>query len=302
MLPLHNPARDLTLLILLAVPCLSCSDKPKTDLAVIEALSESIETSNKSLESANTDILTSLNQKLHDPATAERANYWQPRTEKIQSLSRKIYDRIEKPKPTLHEGIGIKSDKCVDLYEALLNYKKEILKIDPQITKTFEKSIVVFTSSLDFSIDKRRELFKKYFDGASLSATKAMLSNLQNNIRINENKLLMYCHERIGTRAGHCTFISPIIGQSSTIVQPGERMEIFAGVGEFYTDAKPEIFIYGTRISKNTSGVFSYKLKASSKPGKYYVPVKINYITQDGIPVTNEVEIIYTVANIQKQE
>jgi len=302
MLPLHNPARDLTLLILLAVPCLSCSDKPKTDLAVIEALSESIETSNKSLESANSDIMASLNQKLSDPATGERAKYWLLRTEKVQSLSRSIYDKIEKLKPTLDKELRIKRDKSLDLYEALINYKKEVLKIDSQITHTFEKSIVVFTSSLNFSNDKQRDLFGKYFDGASVSAARAMLSKLQNNIRVNENKLLLFCHERIGTRGGRCTFISPIVGQSSTIVQPGERLEIFAGIGEFYPDVKAEMFIYGYPVSKNTKGVFSCKLKTSSKPGKYYVPVKINYITQDSVPVTNEVEIIYTVANIQNQE
>jgi hypothetical protein len=44
-----------------------------------------------------------------------------------------------------------------------------------------------------------------------------------------------------------------------------------------------------------------YKLKAPSKPGKYYVPVKINYTDQDGSQQTVQKEIEYTVANIQKQ-
>ena len=44
-----------------------------------------------------------------------------------------------------------------------------------------------------------------------------------------------------------------------------------------------------------------YKLKAASRPGKYYVPVKINYTDQNGKQQTVQKEIEYTVAKIQQQ-
>jgi len=84
-------------------------------------------------------------------------------------------------------------------------------------------------------------------------------------------------------------------------VQAGERIEIFAGVGEFRSDMKCEIFIYGKQVNIKDNAVAHYRLKAASTPGKYFVPVKINYTDQNGARQSIQKRIEYTVANIQEQ-
>ena len=128
-----------------------------------------------------------------------------------------------------------------------------------------------------------------------------MLSKFQNNIRINEERILVFCHEQIGSTGPNCTFISAISAQNKSVVQAGEKIEIYAGVGEFSSNMKTEVFIYDKPVRLDENAIAIYKLKAASKPGKYYVPVKINYTDQNGRQQTVQKEIEYTVANIQQQ-
>jgi hypothetical protein len=92
-----------------------------------------------------------------------------------------------------------------------------------------------------------------------------------------------------------------MVGQNSTILMPGEELQIYSGIGSFSLESRPKISVYGKPIPIEADGIAVYKIKTLSKPGKYYVPVKINYIDQEGRQQTVEREIEYTVANIQKQ-
>ena len=66
----------------------------KTDLAVIQALTESIENSNKASELSSSYAL-SLQDKLSNPGTHEKAKYWFPKTEKVANISKSAFDFIE---------------------------------------------------------------------------------------------------------------------------------------------------------------------------------------------------------------
>lgn len=79
-------------------------------------------------------------------------------------------------------------------------------------------------------------------------------------------------------------------------MQKGEIIEINAGVGAFSIKAEPNIVINGKHIDINSDGVAIYKFKSSSKPGKHYVPVSIEFIKPDGQKIKVEKKIEYTVA------
>lgn len=129
----------------------------------------------------------------------------------------------------------------------------------------------------------------------------AILGKLQNNIKINEEKIIRFCFEQTGKIAlGPCFPDLPIVVQSSTIVQPSEKIEIIAGICSFYTRVETEVFVYENQVAIGDDGVAISKIKAASKPGKYYVPVKIIYTDQNGKRQSIQKEIEYTVANIQK--
>jgi hypothetical protein len=116
-----------------------------------------------------------------------------------------------------------------------------------------------------------------------------------------ENKVIMFCHEQVGSNGGPCTFVSALTGISTSFVQPGEQIEIFSGVGSFDSRPEPEIFVYGKPVRLTENAIAVCKFKAEKRPGKYYVPVKINYTDQNGRRQSIQKEIEYTVANIQEQ-
>ena len=155
------------------------------------------------------------------------------------------------------------------LFNKLTKYKDDLLQIDPLITDEFRNSIIVFTRSFDSVEINQNDLFYSFFDGTSAISSHSIPA--------------------------------PVVVQSSTIVQSDEPIEITAGVASFENYFKPKVFIYGKLLPLGSNGVTHYVIKAASKPGKYYVPVKINYMDQDGRQVTVQKEIEYTVANIEKQ-
>ena len=305
MLPLHIAFRKLISPFLVLI-FTSCSYRPNTDAEIIKALNESVENSNRNLSVFTNEIMWALQEKQRDPTTSERANYWYPRAQKIQQISKEAIDYIEKIKIDFdrksRDANNVFKIDDLALYEMLISYRKQVLQVDFNIGKAFERSISLFTQTLDSSSHHQKNLFQRFFDDVPIFNAKAMLTKLQNNITVNEQKIVEFCHEQTGkVTFGPCVVDWPIVAVSSTFVQPGEKIEIIAGIGSFYSNIEPEIFIYGKQVTLIDNSLATYKLKAETKPGKYHVPVKINYKNQDGNEVTVEKEITYTVANMEKQ-
>jgi hypothetical protein len=300
MLPLHTSFRNLLSIPFFLIILASCSSTSKKNTEIIKALNESIETSNKWLEQSSNDILIALNDKQNDIATVERAKYWYPKGELAHKISKEAFDYVEALKRELASGDD--AIEAHELFKKLINYKIELLNIDSTVAIQLNKTLLLFTQAIDSSKREQQILFDKYFNNLSNVSMKAMLSKLQNNIKTNEEKIIRFCFEQTGKVVfGPCSPDLPIVVQSSTVVQPGEKIEIITGICSFYTRIEPEVFVYEKRAPIGTDGVAISKFKAESKPGKYYVPVKINYTDQDGRQQTVQKEIEYTVANIQKQ-
>ena len=309
MLPLHTTIRNLLSISTIILIFTSCSHESEKNLAIIKTLDESLAYSNKLLNVSTSEILISLNEKLNERSTQERAKIWFQKAQTVEAATKEVNNYIEKIKVELLEKGGKNSyavrkllNRNADgIYEGLMNYKETVLATDDRIHKQFSRSLVVVSSLFDTLGKNGTDLFNTFFDNENIYPSKAMLTKLQNNVKVIENKVIMFCHEQVGAVGGPCISMWPIIGQSSTIVQAGERIELTAGIGSFYFDFEPHVSIYGKEIPITERGLAVYKLKASSKPGKYYVPVKINYTDQDGKQITVQKEIEYTVANIQKQ-
>lgn len=95
---------------------------------------------------------------------------------------------------------------------------------------------------------------------------------------------------------GFFTSYQAIVGQSSSYVKAGEKIEITAGIGSFSTQERPVITINRNNVSLRETGAAVYSFKASNKPGKHFVPVKIEFTNQDGQKMTQEFNVKYTVA------
>ena len=276
-------------IVLFAIVCYSCRNS--NDKAIIKALDESIETSNKTITYANDDILLSLESKLYEPATHEKAKIWYTKAKKIDSLSNEILSYIDK-----FETDDLGKEKTEKLYKKLIEYKNEVLKVDSFLYREFNNNLILTTRSFDTLKNKQKDFYSTFFKNTSKEVRLTFLKKLQNNIKIIENKTKTFCHEQVGIAGGWIEYSTALIAQSSTYTKANEKIEITAGVGSFETFSNPEIFINNKKRELNEMGYVSYSFKGSDKPGKHYIPVRINFTDQFGIKQSIKRNVEYTVA------
>src|SRR4030095_2371043 len=170
------------------------------------------------------DYLISFEEKLRNVGSSDRAQIWYPKAKKIEQLSNDVLNYIE----SIRNGLDSKVSFSSELFDKLVKFKKDILSVDPKIDYEFQKSLRLFTKTIDSSVIDPKNLFQNYFNNTSTSSVIAMLTKLQNNIRVIENKVIIYCYEHVGSTDGDgfCTFISALAIMNSTIVRPGEQIEI----------------------------------------------------------------------------
>jgi hypothetical protein len=168
--------------------------------------------------------------------------------------------------------------------------------IDPGIDTLFDKMILP-AEYFDSSGNRKKGYIAETFKKASGVEATAMLSNLQQIARTIENRMVQFCHNKIGeTDCGGWYFgSSPIVIQSSSVVQGGETIEIVAGVGKYgVRGPSPIIIINGKAVEIGDDGTARYAIVAG-KEGEHVVPVKIEYTDEFGTRGIYEKQIRYKV-------
>ncbi|HLG39860.1 MAG TPA: hypothetical protein VI461_09335 [Chitinophagaceae bacterium] len=317
--------RTLTSLVLLACVMFisvffsTCADKIKTDIIAFRALDEGLVKSSITINNHTQDILHSLDEKRMDPATAEKANYWYPKAQTIEKISREVYAYIERLKYDLKKEAGLKNDdgeesfkeadknsvirffnkqgKGEELYDKMKNYKKSLLGTDPDVDSAFKDAILLTASPFESYKGNEKKFTKFFFDDVPATAAIAMLSKFQNNIKINENKIIDFCNDHVANNIFRIfdTF-NAFAASSSSYVKAREEIEIVAAVGAFSRAAMPEILIDGKNVPLDVDGAAHYKFKAPAKAGKYNVTVRISYNDEEGKRQIAQKDIEYTVA------
>lgn len=270
-----------------------CSDKSKEN-PVLASLQSSLINSTSSIHLSTETILKSLEEKTTDYKTKERADYWYPKAIQAVAYSSAILDHINAAEKTT----GITADQSKEIFSQLLKYKKDLLNIDSSIREVFESYFVNFPNKQDSTeTSNENSFFTTYFKHSTRSEQSAILAKFQNDIVVMENKIIAFCNTKVGFIGDFFTFYSPVIGQSSGNLKPGEELEITAGIGAFSNAAQPKIIINGREIKLGDEGHSLYKIKVPQTPGNYSVPVKISYFNQAiGKDYFYETTIKYTVA------
>lgn len=268
--------------------------------------------SNMIINKATASVYLELQQKAEDPVTAYRANIWHPKAIEVQTKTKDIISYLEGLKEQLKNKAGLAdSDYSIDndnkkavrrllkkrsteMYEKLIQYKSALLAIDSNIYTTFSDKIILTRQSFDTLKVKKKDIFQTFFEDVPTIGALTIISQFQTNAKITENRIATFCNNKV-SKVDYFTSYSAIIGQSSNAVEAGEMLEITAGVGYFSVkEAKPEIVFGGKKIDLDETGVAVYNFKAPSIPGKYVVPVKINFTGQDGTQqlITKDVEYV----------
>ena len=315
---------NLMYLVLTALLALNVSSEILNAFKVVD---KSLTTSNENLASANNTLYTSLDSKLKDPMTAEKAKPWSEKATRAKQLSEEMNKYIEQLKADLKKEAGehevdqdgqkVKKFKEDDLEAAtrlfgegkegkkqgpelekrLAGFREAMLNIDPEIKKEFETTFPVEDlkkNPVKGQDGKVKDFTNAYFHMTPTVAAITLLSKFQNNVKNAENQVVTYCHNQVGAVKVVYDQFAALVGQSSNYVMPGEEIEITAGVGAYSKAAQPQITINGAGAAVGPDGRASYKTIASGG-GARSVPVSVTYTKPDGTKETKSFEVKYTV-------
>jgi hypothetical protein len=272
----------------------SCADNSKRNDELFNMLSEGIENSTNRISINTEEILKKIKDKLQDPTTSEKASIWFPKADLVTGYTADIFDYIK----NLKTKDNLNSQEAKELYNKLIKLKVYLFLVDSSIRSVFEKKIIFFSRSFDTTANQLDNFYSTFFKNTSHAASLAVLNRFQNNIKIIENEILYFCFINIGSTDGAGLFdqFSAIVIQNSTILKPGQFLEISAGVGELSVVTSPQFVINRKIIKPNEIGLGVYKIKVPVESGNYSIPVAILYTDQNGVKQTVTKTIDYTVA------
>jgi gliding motility-associated protein GldM len=315
---------NLMYLVLTALLALNVSSEILNAFKVVD---KSLMLSNSNLDGANRTLFQSLDAKLKDPMTAEKAKPWNDKAQIAKAESEKLDKYIENLKVELKKEAGSKmvevdgkqveqfkeddleaatrlfgkgeggKNKGEELEKMLADYRKKMLGIDAEIGKEFATSLAVEDMEKNKTVGqdgKPKEFTEAYFHMTPTVAALTLLSKFQNNVRNAENQVVTYCHNQVGAVKVVYDQFAALVGQSSNYVMPGEEMEITAGVGAFSKAAQPVITIGGTPAAVEADGRATSKFKANGSGAKS-VPVSVTFTKPDGTKETKTFDVKYTV-------
>lgn len=279
----------------------SCSHNPTENSAAFEILNQGLVNSTAKIDSESNSIYRLIEAKLLDSKLSPQANLWQPVTSKIQLFSDDICIYIDSLKNDLnHKPDLFKSnEKGNELFNRLINYKQNLLELNPEINSVFGKRVLLISKPFNIQINNQKDFNRIFLDNSSTETKLALLTRLQNNIRIIENDLAGFCYSKIDTTISDYNNFSLFISQSGFDVSPGQNIQLMVGVGIFSKASQPKIIIDGNKKSIGENGYVDYQFKASNQTGIHNIPIKTYYTNLKGITESRIDTVKY---NVGKRE
>lgn len=272
-------------------------------LNAFKTIDNSLSNTNRTISNSTSTIMSSFQEKMKNPETAEKAKIWGDKAVQVQKLTTDIYNYVEGLRNRIHKEAGfdpaakegdstfkednqdvtqrimIEQREGAKLKARLDQYKKALLAIDPIIAQQFTNSLQVNTEIPEVKNRSNNSFEEAYFYMVPTVASMAMLRKFQNDIRTSENRVIATLHDQVGRVEVVFDKYAAIIGQSSNYLMPGQEIEIKAGVGAFSTSALPQITINGAGAPLGEDGAATAKFAAGGV-GNHTIPVSITYTDQ----------------------
>ena len=250
--------------------------------------------------------MTSLQEKINDAGTREKATLWYGKAKQVVDLSVAVDKQIQALKNQILSEAGAdysKRTKADSAYKddnldiatrlmvekgegkkllaSLTKLKEDILKVDPAIQAEFGKSLPIHLEKPKTQNKGNNTWEAAYFRMVPTVAALTILSKFQNDVKTAENKVVTFCHEQVGKVVYRQDAFAALAIANTTNALPGQEIEITAGVGGFSKAITPKITIGGQPVSLGEDGAAHYKFKAD-RLGNNSIPVNISYTDQDG--------------------
>jgi hypothetical protein len=286
-----------TIIFLVSFCCFSSCTNSRQDVAAFIALNKSLEENNEILLHQIERSYHSLQRKLLDPKSVEKAKAIMPQVTIIFKSSTVFINYIDTIVADIREEANLENtsgrqvfdeanrtaarkifteQRLTVLKKKLAQFRSEMFGID-----TFASSQL--SSIIDDILTEENKTID-HFSSGGLPAIGAvsMLTRLKNKVRIVQQLLIHFCDSRISNHDdNYYTEFYALATLSSKYVKPGEEVEVNAGIGAFSLKAKPKIILNGNNIPVNTQGIAVYKFKAPKKPGKYFITSVIEFSGYD---------------------
>lgn len=241
-----------------------------------------IENSSEILRDNSITEYMKLEQKCHDPLSAERAITWQPKALRVKEVSDGFLNYLEKVKLMIQ--VNDISYPQEDFHLHIRQYEKDMTSIDSGINKIFRNKLLLLDGS-----DSR------LFNGKSKKDIFTFLCSLENRVAANEFRLALYINTK--STVTFCGYYqsSLIVMLNSKHFKTGDEIEISAGIGEFSIAYKPDFKINNKTISLNENGIAIYKIRAAGSPGKHSIPLKVQYTDESGVQQKRSMLVDYDI-------
>lgn len=272
--------------VLFLLSCNSISDEEIKNYREIDA---TLTRSNEEIESAVRRIFRDFEDKMTDPATRDKASYWNKKADSVRSICEIASQYIADLKMNLKaiadlqikDSAGEEYDErstsvvkklfsernLQELEKIITNCRKQTLAVDPGFIETFQHTLPIGRDSLQES-----------FKGLSAIAAVTRLTKIQSDLKVSEKMLVTYCFRHVPiSNDGYDQFFPMTFGHNS-VYYPGEKAEINAGIGAFMSKPLREIIINGKKAEVTPEGYYQYRFKVSDQPGTYKTVVRINYV------------------------
>ncbi|MCC6290311.1 MAG: hypothetical protein IT249_20730 [Chitinophagaceae bacterium] len=289
-------------LLLLVIFLNACKNNQQDKDALFHILASNIDETANNISERNATLYYAFNYQLEDPILKDKTAILFPIITKIHAYSDSIVQQIRAIKRVIHEeelkGNTIEKPKLrlQNLYDSLIHFKSSIFRIDPEINQAFKDSIPLSNISLDTTQQSFKSFEQTFFSVQSNEAYIALLSVLENKIRVLENKLVVFYYDKTTYHGCNAERDVPLLSQDKSIVAGEDSIEITAAIGEVVSTGNPEMKIMGQKIEVNNLGLMIYKFKANKTKGKHAVPVTISFIDENtGIREDVSKTLYYTV-------
>ncbi|MBO9562040.1 MAG: hypothetical protein J7621_04670 [Niastella sp.] len=306
--------------MLFALSLIACKDN--IDAKKMDKITRSLNRTNKLIDAHNEEIYSTLERKLRSVRTRAKAEIWNPKALRVKKLSAGLYayiDSLQKqvssPDATTKEIRRLLNKESGRLHGDLAAYCEAVSVIDTtefvdnsRMLEALKRDMVnlrkFIALRLNMGMDSTlilhtdaRQLARMYFDNTTPAQASMVLSKFRNDILVIENGLAVYFN--MWAVNNYCGYTPgcPVIGMINvTHVKAGHGMEVYAGRGSYSTEADPRITIGDSTMGIGPDGTTTYDFIAKGKPGKYTIPVQIEYYKPDGSKNTFTKKLEYTIA------
>ncbi|MBL7739248.1 MAG: gliding motility protein GldM [Chitinophagaceae bacterium] len=307
----REPRQKMINMMYLVLTALLALNVSSEILNAFKTVNSSLETTNDVVNKSTDQIMKSLDEKRKDPSSSSyaRANIWYPKAAQAQQLSKDVFAYIQTLKDQILQEAGgdpkdpnkkykegdldvstrimIEKGAGKKLEKMLADYKKNILGIDISIDSAFKTTLPINLEKPKTGTRAGKTWEGAYFHMVPAVAGLTILSKFQNDVRTSENRVVQFCHNKVGEVNVVFDSYGAVIGQSSNYLMPGQEIEITAGVGAFSKKAQPTIVIGGSTVQIDADGAAHTKLPGGGI-GSHTIPVKITYMNQE----TGKLEVI----------